>query len=45
MFQFVLDPEEGRALVTRRGEREAVDWDRFSHISTRSRATADQMDA
>ena len=34
-FQFILGGEEGRALVE---EREREDWDKFSHISTRSRA-------
>ena len=42
--KFVQNLEEGRALVARRAEREAVDWDRFSDVSTKSRATADQMD-
>ena len=33
--QFTLGGEEGRAVVE---EREREDWERFSHISTRSRA-------
>ena len=37
-FQFILGGEEGRALAE---ERE--DWDKFSHISTRSRAAAERM--
>ena len=38
-FQFILGGEEGRALVE---EREREDWDKFSHISTRSRAAAER---
>ena len=39
-FQFILGGEEGRALAE---EREREDWDKFSHISTRSRAAAERM--
>ena len=38
-FQFILGGEEGRALAE---EREREDWDKFSHISTRSRAAAER---
>jgi hypothetical protein len=41
-FQFTLDASAGRAVADR--EAEAEDWDRYSHISTRSRTAAAGLD-